>query len=149
MVKPRYENVDLQCWECEKASIGERKPTLCLKGSSQAGEILLELLDELKGLQPPAHRTLTLLPSRRPKSCTKIRCSIAYCSDALVEMSLTRTEAIANFEFTAYGLESFREAVSAWTRGTEDFSVHPDIRNDGRKDLLSGEVWFWTPFTDP
>jgi hypothetical protein len=63
-------------------------------------------------------------------------------------MLLTRDQDIAVFEFTPAGLSMFRNAVAAWRNGSEDFSVHPsdDI---GKKDLASGEVWFWTPFMDP
>lgn len=149
MVHKRFDNVDLQCWEYTAEKLGIKPPFICLKAGPEACEVVLSMLNELAGLQPPAQRTMTLKPSQRPKCCTKIRFAISYRSDQLTEMWLTRSGPLANFEFTAPGLQRFRDAVVLWKRGGEDFSVHPEKYSDGLKDKQSGEVWFWTPFTDP
>jgi hypothetical protein len=67
----------------------------------------------------------------------------------LEEMSLTIERGTAILEFTPAGLRTFRDAVVTWRDGGEDFSVHPSQDAMGHKDQSSGEVWFWSPSTDP
>ncbi|HVX12182.1 MAG TPA: hypothetical protein VHC22_13455 [Pirellulales bacterium] len=67
----------------------------------------------------------------------------------LAEMSLTIDRGTAILEFTPAGLKTFRDAVVTWRNGGEDFSVHPSREAKGQKDKRSGEVWFWSPSTDP
>lgn len=150
MVQQQFENVDIQCWEhSANKRFGVRPPFICLKAGPEACAVMLNLLDELGGLQPPGQRSMTLAPSDRREACSKIRFVISPVSDELFEMSFTRKFEIATFEFTPTGLMIFRKSVGLWQEGKEDFSVHPTQYAKGIKDRHSGEVWFWTPFTDP
>jgi hypothetical protein len=150
MVQKLFDNVALQCWEhTSDRRFGVKPPYLCLKGGPEAADTVLALLDELLRLKPPAQRTMLLAASQRPRSCTKIRFLLSPVTDLLTEMSLSRDGELAVFEFTPVGWKRFRDAVVLWRKGVEDFSVHPSETSDGVKDSRSGEVWFWTPFTDP
>src|SRR4051794_4513452 len=110
MVKKRFENVDVQCWECTTSQLGTKPPFICLKAGPEACETVLLLLDELGGLQPPDRRTVTLARSQRPKSLSRIRFVISAPSDQLSEMSLSLSADQAVFEFTPAGLAVFRNA---------------------------------------
>lgn len=147
-MKQQFQNVDIQCWEHTDGRLGFSRPFLCLQAAAPACDILLAALDELAAEGVPVRRTLTLMPSGRRKACSTIRLLLSPPSDEFKKMSLTRDQTTAVFDFTPAGLSMFRNAVAAWRNGSEDFSVHPsdDI---GKKDLASGEVWFWTPFMDP
>jgi hypothetical protein len=69
-------------------------------------------------------------------------------------MSLTREGTKALLEFTAVGLEEFRQAVLEWQNGIEDFCIYPEGSRKTRhlkkrdelraKDLASGALWFWS-----
>ena len=150
VVMKQFENVAIQCWEhAAESRLGRKPPFICLKAGPEACGVMLMLLDELGGLRPPAQRALTLKPSDRPNAFSRIRFVISHVSDRLTEMSLTCDSETAVFEFTPAGLMRLREAVVLWRNGGEDFSVHPSKCCAGTKDGQSGEVWFWTPFTDP
>jgi hypothetical protein len=114
---------------------------------------LLTTTDELVASGFSSHRTLTVGYHSRPKPIFKIRIAFLPESDDLAQMSITRNENEATFEFTERGLVEFRRALEVWRDGGEDFSVHPEgsrkasraKRNDHMraKDLASGELWFW------
>lgn len=153
-VKQQFQNFDIQCWEHTDQRLGCNRPFICLQAGPPACDILLAALDELAAEGVPARRKLTLMPSRRQNACSSIRLVLSPPSDEFKQMSLTRDQTTAVFEFTPAGLSIFRNAVVAWRNGSEDFSVHPNPatrkkEDIGKKDLASGEVWFWTPFIDP
>ena len=158
MVKRQFQNLNMECWE-HPGKLGLSRPFICLQGDAAAAEVVLAAIDELTASGPPCRRTLTLRPHSRPQPISTLKISLVLESDELLQMSLTREDAQASLEFTVQGLEEFRRAVMLWRNGSEDFSVHPDGSRKARhikkrdelraKDLASGELWFWTPHTDP
>lgn len=156
-VKHQFQNLDLQCWE--GTGLGGSQPSLCLQADSAVADVLLAAIDELIASGPSSRRTLTLRKHARPKPIFTLRLGLVPESENLRQMSLTRDGDVAILEFTAKGLDEFRRAVVFWRDGGEDFSVHPHgsrksrhlkMRDElGPKDLLSGELWFWTPRMDP
>jgi hypothetical protein len=151
-VRRQYQSLDIQCWEHTGSRLGVNRPFLCLQADSAACDVLLSALDELSAEGASARRMLTLKPCHRQKACSTIRLLLSAASDELKQMSLTKDQSTAVFEFTLAGLMMFREAIETWRNGGEDFSVKPATRRKaevGKKDLASGEVWFWTPRMDP
>jgi hypothetical protein len=149
---PYFRNLNIQCWQHEGPSLGFHEPAICLQADAEACDIVLLAIDELIAESAPSERMLAVKPCRRRTACAKIRLIISPESSDLRQMSLSCGGDTAVFEFTPDGLNAFREAVAMWRNGSEDFSLHPETRrkaNCGKKDLESGEVWFWTPFTDP
>lgn len=149
VVKEAFRSLDIQCWEHTRSKLGFKTPFLCLQARSEACDILLHAIDELLGEEPPAKRSLTLKPCNRRHACIRIRLLLSPPSDELNEMSLTRSVDTATLEFTPVAMAKFKAAVLMWRDGGEDFSVHPSGQARGKKDRTSGEVWFWTPSTDP
>ena len=134
--------------------LGRSLPELCMQAAPEAIDALLLAVDELEADGPPAKRTLTLRPNERRKQCSTVRILLSPVSEDLRQMSITRQDRMAVLEFTPKGLEKFREALSCWRAGGEDFSIHPHPERNkksglGTKDLESGELWFWTPRMDP
>jgi len=81
---------------------------------------------------------------------------LSIADNTLRQMCIGRKEDVGLFEFTPQGLQKFREAVVCWQSGGEDFGLAPTWTSRrkkkeelGSKDLASGELWFWTPRTDP
>lgn len=147
-MRSRFKNIDIECWE-HSGRLGKSRPFLCLKAGEEACTILLEAVDELMSEGVPSKRTLTLKLCQRRKACSTIRLTLSPVSDDLQEMSIRRVQSTADLEFTPTGLAAFREAASAWRNGEEDFSAHCSDAANGKKDSESGEVWFWTPSTEP
>ena len=152
-MKKYFQDLPMDCWHY-RGRLGISEPFICLQGDSKAAEVLLRALDELAVQGANSRLTLTLKPSQHSQKCSKIRLILSPETEELKQMSLTRRGEEAIFEFTPFGLEKFRKAVLVWQNGGEDFCVSPDeVRNKktelGRKDLQSGEVWFWTPFMSP
>lgn len=153
-MKRRFQNLAIQCWQLD-GKLGLSLACICVQAAAPACDILLEAIDELATDAVPSKRTLTLLPCERKKQCSTIRLMLSPASDELRQMSLTKEQETAIFEFTPLGLKMFREAVVIWRNGGQDFSVHPydglqkKTQDLGAKDLASGEVWFWTPFMEP
>jgi hypothetical protein len=153
MVLPKFQDVELECWE-DSGKLGFHPPFICLRGDSTAANVLLAATDELVTSGGSSHRTLTLRHHSRPKPIFKIRIVLSTESDDLAQMSITRKDNEATFEFTERGLIELRRALEEWRDGGEDFSVHPEgsrkpsraHRNDNMraKDLASGELWFWS-----
>jgi len=158
MVKRQFQNLDLECWE-HPGKLGLSRPFICLQGDAAAADVVLAAIDELAANEPPCRRTLTLQPHARPEPILTLKISLVLESDELLQMSLTRENTLASLEFTAKGMEEFRRAVMLWRNGGEDLSIHPDGSRKARhikkrdelraKDLASGELWFWTPYTNP
>ena len=150
MVKKQFEDVDVQCWEHHaNRRFGVKPPFICLKAGPVECDVILLLLDELASLPVPSQRVLTLKHNDRSKSCSRIRFSVSPVNHELTEMSLTIHPPTAEFEFTLAGLIKFQNAVQSWRNGSEDFSVRPSRNSHCIKDKQSGEIWFWTLFTDP
>lgn len=147
-MKRQFENLDIQCWEHTGGRLGFQRPCICLQAAKEACDQLLAAVDELAAEEAPAQRTLTTKNCQRRNACSRIRLLLAAPCEALEEMSLTTEQRAAILEFTPMGLKMFRDAVLAWRNGGEDFSVHP-YRRKATKDKSSGEVWFWSPDTDP
>jgi hypothetical protein len=147
-MKKQSQNIDIQCWEHTGSRLGKHRPFLCLQGERGACESLLTALDELAVENMPSRRTLSLKPCQRLKACSTIQLLLSPVSAELQEMSLSRVQDTARFEFSPVGLPVFRAAVATWRNGGEDFCVCPDRESGGKCDKESGEVWFWTPFTD-
>lgn len=149
-MKKQFQNLDIQCWR-HSEKLGHSQPCICMQAGSEAIDTLLRAVEELAAEGAPNRRLLTLLPNQRPKPCTKIRLSLAPLTDDLREMSITRENGVAIFEFTEVGLTEFREAITVWRNGGEDFCIYPGGKKKelGSKDRVSGELWFWTPRTDP
>lgn len=144
----QFQNLAIECWQHAGARLGITDHALCLLAQPDAIQDLLVALDEIAVTGAPARRNLTLKPSNRKKQCKVIRLVLSFESDDLRQMSITRAGEIATLEFTAVGLQQFREAVVSWQKGFEDFSIHPDVartkdRKPATKDLQSAEVWFW------
>ena len=67
----QFDAVEIECWEhLANRRFGVKPPFICLKAGSAAGGVILMLLDELAGLQPPAQRAMTLKSSHRPTACS-------------------------------------------------------------------------------
>lgn len=69
-------------------------------------------------------------------------------------MSIACGNGAATIDMTPTGLKLLHEALTAWLSGGEDFGVSPTHsrlkrRELGRNDLLSGEIWFWGPHSEP
>lgn len=150
-MKARFTNVDIECWEhFPNRRFGRKPPFICLKAvSSHSPDVVLELIDELSTLRPPDQRSMTLIGRKRANACGKIRFLVSPESDDLTEMSLTRDSSTVIFEFTSHGLRRFREAVVQWQSGMDDFSIRPISKSSRIKNEQSGEVWFWSPFSEP
>jgi hypothetical protein len=147
-MKKQFQNLEIQCWLGPRLGVAE--PCFCLQAGPAECSIILAALDELATEGVSARRALTLKTCNRKIKCTTIRLVFSPESEDLRQMSFSRVNDIATFEFTPVGLLSFREAVVLWRDGGEDFGVSPDRnKSRGRKDLGSGEVWFWTRFMDP
>ena len=150
VVKKQFEEINVQCWELiANRRFGMKPPFICLKADPAECDVILLLLDELAKLPIPSQRVLTLKQNDRPKSCSRIRFSLSPVNHELTEMSLTVHPPTAEFQFTLAGLIKFRDAVESWKNGSEDFSIRPSKNSKGTKDRQSGEIWFWTLFTDP
>jgi len=149
-LKKHFQNLNIQCW-CHSGRLGLLEPCICLQASPPGVDALILALDELKQDGAPSRRTLTLLPNRRRKQCSTIHVSLVPATDELRQMCLSRNGTAADFELTELGLSDFRRALIAWREGAEDFSIHPIGKREelGVKDRASGEVWLWTPATDP
>lgn len=153
-----FQNLMIQCW-VHSGKLGTHQPLLCVQANPGEGTVLLKAIDELSADGPPSTRTLTLNPTKQRKPITTIRILLSPESEELKQMSLTRSGKVATLEFTATGLDAFRESVVNWLKGTADFSLHPignqksrDLKRKGElglKDLESGELWFWTPAMNP
>jgi hypothetical protein len=155
-MKPCFQNIRIECWQHTGARLGNATLCLCLQAGAEACNVLLCAIDELFAEGAPAKRRLTLMQSQRSKKCSAIRLTLSPESDDLRQMSLTRDNETAIFEFTRVGLSAFRDAVAIWQAGGQDFSIHPEENRPkrkkpelGSKDLASGEVWFWAPYMDP
>lgn len=148
-MRKQFEKLDVECWEHRGGRLGLRRPYICLQAAQEACDRLLAAVNELAAEDAPSKRTLTTKNCRRSHACTKIRLLLAAPSDALEEMSFTIERGTAVLEFTPAGLKAFQDAVLTWRNGGEDFSVQPSRKARGQKDKRSGEVWFWTPNTDP
>lgn len=148
-MKKQFENLDIQCWEHRGGRLGQQRPFICLQAGPAACGRLLAAVDELAADEAPAQRVLTAKDCQRKRACSKLRLVLAAPTEALMEMSLAIERGTAILEFTPAGLKAFRDAVVAWQNGAEDFSVQPSRSAKGHKDKSSGEVWFWTPLTDP
>ena len=55
-----------------------------------------------------------MLSNYRRKQFSTIRISLLPVTDELREMSISRDNDVATFEFTEFGLSNFREAIVAW-----------------------------------
>lgn len=149
-MKKTFENVTMECWDhSADLRFGVKPPFLCVKGGPEACDVMLTMLDELSGLRAPNQRSMTLKNSPRPNACRKIKFIISPPDDELTEMSLSKESDTAIFEFTLAGLKKFREAIVQWGQGKDDFSIHPNRLSHSARDRQSGEVWFWTPLTEP
>jgi hypothetical protein len=152
MVMPRFQDLKLECWE-DSGKLGFHPPFICLRGDSSAADVLLAATDELVASGVCSHLILTVRHHSRPKPIFKIRITFLPESEDLAQMSITRNENEASFEFTERGLIEFRRVLEVWRDGGEDFATHPEgsrkasraKRNDHMraKDLASGELWFW------
>ena len=122
-----------------------------MQAAPEAIAKLLLAVDELATDGAPSRRTLTLLSNDRRKQCSTIRMLLLPVTEDLRKMSITHDSEVAQFEFTEVGLFDFRDAVTTWQDGGEDFCVYPRGKKQelGAKDQASGELWFWTPMTDP
>lgn len=154
VLKKQFQNLDIQCWEHTSSHLGVNRPFICLQADSLACAPLLTALDELLSEESPARLTLTLKPCPRPNACSSIKLCVSQPSNELQQMFFTINQNAAVLEFTAPGLMMFRAAVESWRDGAEDFSIHPRRTAQkeeflGANDLVSGEVWFWTPSTSP
>ena len=147
-MKRDFQNLDIQCWN-HRGRLERRQPCICLQAAADACGVLLAAIDELGAEGPPAQRSLSLKACQRARRCGKIRLVLSPKSDELQEMSLAINDQTAVLEFTADGLTIFRDAVMACRDGGEDFSVGPSEKLESLKDSASGEIWFWTPLTDP
>ena len=155
-MKAHFQNLDIQCWEHAGLRLGTSKPEICFQAGPEAIDAMLMAVDELEKEGPPAKRTLTFRPNQRSKQCSTLRILLSASDDDLRQMSIGRQGNTATIEFTPAGLRKFRDAVTCWRNGGQDFRVCPHWTNRrrkkeemGSKDLTSGEVWFWTPYMDP
>lgn len=149
-MKPQFQNLPIQCWQFA-GKLGVAQPCLCMQAAPDAVTTLLQVVDELRAEGPPSKRSLSLRPNERKKQCTTVRMRFVPADDDLREMSIRREKDVAILEFAEAGMAAFREALTAWRDGGEDFCIYPSGRKHelGIKDRTSGELWFWTPFMDP
>ena len=152
-MKHQFQNLDFECWE-HSEKLGLWRPCLCVQGGAAAAAVVLAAIDELAASGPTGRRTLTLQPHSRPHPIFTLSISLVAESDELRQMSLTREGTKALLEFTAVGLDEFRQAVLEWQNGIEDFCIYPEGSRKARhlkrrdelraKDLASGALWFWS-----
>ena len=72
-------------------------------------------------------------------------------SEDLRRICVSTKDDTVTIEFTPEGAGMLQEAILAWQDGAEDFGIPPkwsrkERRELGKKDLGSGELWFWGPY---
>jgi hypothetical protein len=102
---------------------------------------------ELTAEAAPAKRTLNFR-SDRSGAFSSLKLRLWPASNNLREFSLRVEDGTPIFEFTPAGVARIESALEEWRNGAEDFRIHPlqkKIKTTelGRKDTLSGELWFW------
>jgi single-stranded DNA-specific DHH superfamily exonuclease len=153
MVKPKFENLDIDAW-IYPGKLGRSSPSVCLfHPTEHVGHEILDAVDELKIEGCPSKRKLTFRPSKRSHGIISLKLLLVSASDELLVMNIACEAAAATIQMTEMGLPLVREALSKWMNGSEDFGVSPrqsslDERNLGQLDRASAELWFWGPGYD-
>ena len=149
-MKTYLQNVDIECWR-HAGRLGTNEPYICFFSSNSAssGPLLLAI-DEVAASGPPAKRKITFKECDRPKSISTLRLILSPESDDLRQMHISVDSGEVEIEVTLAGLQQFKDAVTAWRDGAEDFGLSPiwernRRRELGARDLSSGELWFWGP----
>lgn len=150
MVKPEFERVNIDAWMSPE-KLGDSTLSLCLfHASKQFGKPILDAIDELKVEGSPSRRTLTFMPSSRPRGVTTLRMCLVAERDDLRVMKIGCETSVATIQMTCEGLPLIRKAIVKWLEGAEDFGV--SARDSSLKpselgplDRDSAELWFWGP----
>jgi hypothetical protein len=154
MVKPYFQDIDIECW-VYPGKLGDTQPSICLlRATAEPSTPILLALEELESEGPPSHRTLSLRPSRRKRSVSALRLRLVAESEQLRVMNISCTRAVVTIEMTQAGLSVIRDAITDWGNGAGDFGI--SSRHTGLKkrqlrprDVTSGELWFWGPAYEP
>ena len=153
-VKAYLQNLEIECWH-HIGRLGSREPTICFyQRNPEPCNLLLRAMEELAVEGPPAKRTITFTPCQRSRCCRKLHVILSLASDDLRELCVSLDKEVVTVELTEAGLDAFQEAVTVWRDGGDDFGLSPNWttkaqrKSLGRKDLSSGELWFWGPSYD-
>ncbi len=150
MVKPEFENLEIDFW-VHPGKLGVTQPSLCLfHDAVQIGTPLLDALTELKGTTCPSQRTLTFRACSRKLALCKLKLMLVPDREDLKVMNIDCDADAATIEMTQCGLLLIIDAVASWLVGAEDFGISPrhaslKPKQFGRLDNESGELWFWGP----
>lgn len=153
MVKQKFENLEIDFW-VHRGKLGISQPSLCMfHDSVEIGSPILDVLNELKKEPSPAQRKLTFADCSRDQAQSSLRLIVAYERDDLHVMSIRCDSDGATIEMTDEGLKLLINACQSWLAGGEDFSVSPrhstiKVKELGKLDRESGELWFWGPIYD-
>ena len=155
MVKPAFENIDVDLWG-HPGKLGITQPSVCLfHGTRDSGAQILNAIAELGADARPAQRTLTFSRCSRPGALRKMRINRASNCDDLKILHISHDHDTATIIMTDVGLSLLTSAFQSWLGGSEDFGVSPrhsvlKPKAFGKLDKESGELWFWGPgFTGP
>jgi len=154
MVKPQFQDIDVECWE-HSDRLGTSRRAICLwHRSAKLGEEILQAVEELLTAAPSANRKLTFRRSQRKRGISVLRLRFVPPQDDLRVMNIARKGNVATIEMTTIGLQVVHDGIQAWCAGNEDFGVSPNRAQLKRKELglrdkASGELWFWGPTMEP
>ena len=154
-MQKHLQNLGIECWHHTVGRLGRSEPFICLYLSDpKSCDPLFTAMDELELEAPHAKRTVTFKPNIRPSRFPKLRLLLVPESEELRQICISVTDGIATVEMTQAGLKMFREALSIWCDGLEDYCLAPVSTKGnrkqelGEKDFASGELWFWGPYYD-
>ena len=115
-----------------------------MRADAEGARRLLMAVRELTAEAAPAKRTLTFR-SDRSGAFSSLKLRLWPASDDLRGFSLSVENGTPLLEFTIVGVSQIEAAFELWCKSGEDFCLHPSGKKTelGRKDALSGELWFW------
>ncbi|WP_417749222.1 hypothetical protein [Rosistilla oblonga] len=150
-MKPEFSDLAIQCWRHDWPRLGHSKLCICMQAERSAIASLINAVDELATVGPENQRKLTTLGSARPQPCTAIRLVHRNATPEFSELYVGCDGDCLTVEFTEHGLKPLADALQTWAEGGEDFCIYPrgERIKPAARDSESGEIWFWTPQTDP
>lgn len=159
-MEPFLTNLDVWCWRYLKNQ--RNYPGLHFTAKPQACEALHKCLQQLRGEEPGAHRTIPLKPlfevdeakitgGLKYESFRKLRLSLHTPSDTLRQMSFRVENDMIRFDFADAHLEQFEQGLRDVLQGRGDYSIGPNGDRKrgpglGEWDRSSECLWFWPCF---
>ena len=150
-MKPEFSNLSIQFWRHTDGRLGHATLCICAQAAGAAIDSLIAATNELRIAGPNNQRKLTTTANQRSRNFTTARLCFREPADDFSELWIGVADSTFHIEFTENGFQPLRDALQVWRDGGEDFCIYP--RGDNctlqQRDRDSGELWFWTPQTDP